>query len=239
MTAPEGWFRPVGNTSWATRDSFSRWDQQPLELFKLALALDEAMVALRRLEGSGKDEGGFALANGGMGNMEQRGEVRDLRGEMRNLYSEVQVGGQDLRDKGQDVHGSTIGAAGTTPSADATGGIEANSGTGTRDGRKKPPSGGLSSGLSSDLPFGGLSFGGLLLAEPLPALSSRRRIPAEVRPLPSALAELREAKQRCYGSTAITISASRWPIRGTAAAPTACSPTGRTTIAARKRPFRI
>jgi hypothetical protein len=47
MTAEEGWLRPIGNDGWCTSDSeaSSRWDQQPLELFKLALALEEAALA--------------------------------------------------------------------------------------------------------------------------------------------------------------------------------------------------
>ncbi|MBW5447935.1 hypothetical protein GE107_17920 [Cohnella sp. CFH 77786] len=46
MTAEEGWLRPIGNDGWGTPHSVSRWDQQPLEMFKLALALEEAAIAL-------------------------------------------------------------------------------------------------------------------------------------------------------------------------------------------------
>jgi hypothetical protein len=46
MTAEEGWLRPVGNDGWGTAESVSRWDQQPLEMFKLALALEEAARAV-------------------------------------------------------------------------------------------------------------------------------------------------------------------------------------------------
>lgn len=42
MLALEGWLRPIGNESWCTKDRASFWDQQPLETFKLALALEEA-----------------------------------------------------------------------------------------------------------------------------------------------------------------------------------------------------
>lgn len=38
MTAPEGHLRPIGNQGWATPASVSKWDQQPLEIMKLALA---------------------------------------------------------------------------------------------------------------------------------------------------------------------------------------------------------
>ncbi|WP_123043487.1 hypothetical protein [Cohnella candidum] len=46
MTAEEGWLRPIGNDGWGKPDSVSRWDQQPLEMFKLALALEEAALAV-------------------------------------------------------------------------------------------------------------------------------------------------------------------------------------------------
>jgi len=46
MTAEEGWLRPIGNEGWCTPKSASRWDQQPLEMFKLALAMEEAAAAL-------------------------------------------------------------------------------------------------------------------------------------------------------------------------------------------------
>ncbi|WP_041060731.1 hypothetical protein [Cohnella kolymensis] len=46
MTAEEGWLRPIGNQGWGSADSVSRWDQQPLEMFKLALALEEAAAAV-------------------------------------------------------------------------------------------------------------------------------------------------------------------------------------------------
>ncbi|GIO53875.1 glycosyl transferase [Paenibacillus cineris] len=48
MTAKEGWIRPIGNRGWADRGHRSRWDQQPLEVMKLALAAREAY----RVEGS-------------------------------------------------------------------------------------------------------------------------------------------------------------------------------------------
>jgi hypothetical protein len=38
MTAERGHIRPVGNQAWATRDAVSQWDQQPLEVMKLAVA---------------------------------------------------------------------------------------------------------------------------------------------------------------------------------------------------------
>ncbi|RED56774.1 hypothetical protein [Cohnella lupini] len=47
MSTDEGWLRPIGNDGWCTSDStnVSLWDQQPLEMFKLALALEEAALA--------------------------------------------------------------------------------------------------------------------------------------------------------------------------------------------------
>lgn len=50
MTAPEGWIRPVGNRGWASRTHASQWDQQPLEVMKLALAAREAYRVERRSE---------------------------------------------------------------------------------------------------------------------------------------------------------------------------------------------
>jgi hypothetical protein len=49
MSSEEGWLCPIGNEGWCTYESVSRWDQQPLEMFKLALALDEAAFALETL----------------------------------------------------------------------------------------------------------------------------------------------------------------------------------------------
>jgi hypothetical protein len=48
MTSDEGWLRPIGNEGWCNSDTetVSHWDQQPLEMFKLALALEEAAKAL-------------------------------------------------------------------------------------------------------------------------------------------------------------------------------------------------
>ena len=50
MTTEEGWLRPIGNDGWGSPRGVSRWDQQPLEMFKLALALEEAA---RAVAGSG------------------------------------------------------------------------------------------------------------------------------------------------------------------------------------------
>ncbi|RKP45852.1 hypothetical protein D7Z26_25215 [Cohnella endophytica] len=77
MTSEEGWFRPVGNEGWCTADngSVSRWDQQPLELFKLALALEEARVATglasqdqsARLVGSVRSQGAYDVRSDRIG----------------------------------------------------------------------------------------------------------------------------------------------------------------------------
>jgi Highly conserved protein containing a thioredoxin domain len=40
MTAPKGAIRPIGNRGWGTRQGTARWDQQPIEAFKLALAAE-------------------------------------------------------------------------------------------------------------------------------------------------------------------------------------------------------
>jgi hypothetical protein len=67
MTAEEGWLRPIGNESWCTPETISQWDQQPLEMFKLALALEEAALAVElseidqgaRLVGSAPGKGAY------------------------------------------------------------------------------------------------------------------------------------------------------------------------------------
>lgn len=60
MTAEEGWLRPIGNESWCTRDRSSRFDQQPLEVFKLALALEEAVHAAQP---ASRNERGVRIGN--------------------------------------------------------------------------------------------------------------------------------------------------------------------------------
>lgn len=62
MTAEEGWLRPIGNDGWGTPDSVSRWDQQPLEMFKLALALEEAAIAVEHADRAELAEEPEALA---------------------------------------------------------------------------------------------------------------------------------------------------------------------------------
>ncbi len=47
MTAPEGWLRPIGNKGWCGPEHASQWDQQPLEVMKLALAASEAYRVLK------------------------------------------------------------------------------------------------------------------------------------------------------------------------------------------------
>jgi hypothetical protein len=53
MRAESGGYRPIGNEKWRTKEAVSHWDQQPLELFKLALALEEGAVALEAAQGEG------------------------------------------------------------------------------------------------------------------------------------------------------------------------------------------
>jgi hypothetical protein len=74
MTAPDGRIRPVGNRGWCTREGRSDWDQQPLDVMKLALAAEQA----HRVEGRreyrdvvsacrdwfhGRNDGGVPLAD--------------------------------------------------------------------------------------------------------------------------------------------------------------------------------
>ncbi len=47
MTAPQGWIRPVGNKGWCTEHHRSLWEQQPLDVMKLALACQEAYRLFR------------------------------------------------------------------------------------------------------------------------------------------------------------------------------------------------
>jgi len=47
MSAPEGGIRPIGNRGWCTREHCARWDQQPLEALKLALACRYGWLAFR------------------------------------------------------------------------------------------------------------------------------------------------------------------------------------------------
>lgn len=51
MTAPEGWIRPVGNEDWGSPEYMSQWDQQPLEVMKLALAARESWRVLGSQDG--------------------------------------------------------------------------------------------------------------------------------------------------------------------------------------------
>jgi len=70
MDAREGGrrrLRPIGNDGWCTSDSgaVSQWDQQPLEMFKLALALREAELAGERFGRGGEAKlVGSARGNG-------------------------------------------------------------------------------------------------------------------------------------------------------------------------------
>ncbi len=50
MTDPQGVIRPVGNQGWCTREHRSDWDQQPLDVMKLALAAGQAYIVLERPE---------------------------------------------------------------------------------------------------------------------------------------------------------------------------------------------
>lgn len=74
MATPDGRIRPVGNRGWCTRDGRSDWDQQPLDVMKLALAAEQA----HRVEGRreyrdvvsacrdwfhGRNDGGVPLAD--------------------------------------------------------------------------------------------------------------------------------------------------------------------------------
>ncbi|MCQ2009701.1 MAG: glycosyltransferase [Sporolactobacillus sp.] len=46
MTREDGLVHPIGNHGWCTRECASQWDQQPLEVMKLALAAEQAVSAL-------------------------------------------------------------------------------------------------------------------------------------------------------------------------------------------------
>ncbi|MBB6731983.1 hypothetical protein [Cohnella zeiphila] len=53
MKAESGHYRPIGNEKWRTKEAVSYWDQQPLEMFKLALSLEEGAIALEAAQGEG------------------------------------------------------------------------------------------------------------------------------------------------------------------------------------------
>ncbi len=78
MTAEEGWLRPIGNEGWCTNDSgeVSRWDQQPLEMFKLALALEEAAAVERLVEHEDARLVGSARGHGAGDSSADRGSRR-------------------------------------------------------------------------------------------------------------------------------------------------------------------
>ncbi|GAX91679.1 glycosyl transferase [Effusibacillus lacus] len=47
MTCQQGMIRPIGNRGWCTRHHRSDWDQQPLDVMKLALASAQAYLVLK------------------------------------------------------------------------------------------------------------------------------------------------------------------------------------------------
>ncbi|THF72836.1 hypothetical protein [Cohnella fermenti] len=50
MGTDAGGYRPIGNEKWRTKEASCHWDQQPLEMFKLALAFEEAARAVGRAQ---------------------------------------------------------------------------------------------------------------------------------------------------------------------------------------------
>jgi len=96
MTADEGWLRPIGNEGWYTSESgkVSHWDQQPLEMFKLALAVKEASLAakLSEREQAGNLVGsarGGGERSGGSG----RGEEQERNGRLIARSGPIRSGG--------------------------------------------------------------------------------------------------------------------------------------------------
>lgn len=80
MTAEGGWLRPIGNDGWGTPDSVSQWDQQPLEMFKLALALEEAALAVERQEAS--EDAGRLVGSAYAGAPDRENGKRSMAGRM-------------------------------------------------------------------------------------------------------------------------------------------------------------
>ncbi|BCJ85675.1 glycosyl transferase [Effusibacillus dendaii] len=50
MTGNQGRISPIGNQGWCTREQRSNWDQQPLDVMKLALASAQAYITLKQSE---------------------------------------------------------------------------------------------------------------------------------------------------------------------------------------------
>ncbi|RYL95853.1 glycosyltransferase [Sporolactobacillus sp. THM7-4] len=50
MVSPDDLIRPIGNNGWCTKDRLSQWDQQPVEVMALALAVEQAAGCLRPQE---------------------------------------------------------------------------------------------------------------------------------------------------------------------------------------------
>jgi hypothetical protein len=102
MTMADGLIHPIGNQGWCTRKQCSRWDQQPLEVMKLALATEQAVHLLsdpeKYLEILKKCRDWFYGANdlhvplvdatdgGGRDGLEQRGVNRNQGAESTIAY---------------------------------------------------------------------------------------------------------------------------------------------------------
>ena len=180
MTAPEGWLRPVGNSGWARPGAVSRWDQQPLELFKLALALDEAESALLRLDGATHGTAGVMagrVAGGLSGGLAEGMASRGVNGAASGL--------------------TTDESTGLSPDA-ASGATGLAAGAGVRTAHD------AADGWSTGPAYGSAASTTVIIRDPVVAggngrLAERAAAGAlpELRSLPAACANLREMKMRC------------------------------------------
>jgi hypothetical protein len=185
MTAPEGWLRPVGNAGWAAPGSVSRWDQQPLELFKLALALDEAETALRRLDGAA---GGAAAGAAGGGTGAVPGGVADVAAE-----GAVTRGAANIALESA----VTRGAAGVATEDAAAGGLAGIAAEDAAAGGLFGVAGGAAADVTAGRAAAAAAGGVASRAAAVATVGMAGAVSPEVRSLPAALDRLREMKMRC------------------------------------------
>jgi len=180
MTAPEGWLRPVGNAGWARPGAVSRWDQQPLELFKLALALDEAESALLRLDGT------------------KHGTAGGAAGRVAGGWSGCPAAGMGNRSGNGAASGLTTGKSTGAPLKAASGAPGLAAGAGGRAAYDAADE------WTAGPAYGSAASPTVILTDTAVAGESGRLAgrpaagaPPEVRSFPAALAGLREMRMRC------------------------------------------
>jgi hypothetical protein len=119
MTAPQGHIRPIGNRGWCSPGTISQWDQQPLEVMKLAAACVEGYRVtsnphyLQVLENCvtwfhGKNDLGIALADprdgGCCDGLTEHGANRNQGAESTISYLLTEALYHNVGIKGDDDH---------------------------------------------------------------------------------------------------------------------------------------